>query len=581
MFYENKNGRQTKNTPPPPGAETGIHRPKFYQTLSWKLVIVFLGLLGAVILGIIALVGVTLRTYMIDEVDKSLTSSGKLLASQTVNQFINGSQTQVLPSEFYFYLDLNDSKAIEVIKPQVSEIYGTPRHPRLLARKIEGTPHTVTGTKPEVPWRVITVQLVSQISGLHLGTAVIAHPLISVSTTTANVVRVMTVLSLVIVVVGAIIAFALVQLSLRRLRDIEQVTHTVAAGDLSVRVPHCGSDDSEIGMLGDSINEMLKTIEASFEAKKLSEKHMRRFVSDASHELRTPLATVRGYAELYRLGGVPENRTAHAFARIESEASRMASLVEDLLQLARLDEGRQLKFTQVELVSTAMNAVADFLIRAPDRHANVIPLDGEELLPIVFNADHDRITQLITNLLSNVLTHTPEKTPVEVAVGINPENAGEAVIEVRDHGPGIRPEDRERIFERFFRTDSSRSRDSGGSGLGLAIVAAITAAHGGTATVKDTPGGGLTVRLVFPSVLKCATAKARERSVSEGHLPSELPSELQATIISQNYEVSTKNESGAAGSASDGSPGGSGVSPDASSVSSPNPVSSPKQGEPC
>ncbi|WP_353065306.1 sensor histidine kinase [Arcanobacterium hippocoleae] len=271
---------------------------------------------------------------------------------------------------------------------------------------------------------------------------------------------------------------------------------------------------------------------------------MRRFVSDASHELRTPLATVRGYAELYRIGGVPADQVAHAFERVESEASRMAHLVEDLLQLARLDEGRQLRFTQVELVSTAMNAVADFLVRSPNSPAAVISLSGHELEPIVINADQDRITQLITNLLTNVITHTPEGTAVEVAIGIKDQDGndlaphanltqlqnGVAVIEVRDHGPGIKDDDSERIFERFYRADASRSRDSGGSGLGLAIVAAICAAHGGSAKILHTPGGGLTVQLRFPSLLLKATTKARCIAESEGTIPTHLPSQVQATI---------------------------------------------------
>lgn len=525
------------------------YKPKFYQTISWRLALAFSGLLSVVLISLLMLVAVTLRSYMINELDKSLTSSGKLLASQTVDQLITGSKTQILPSDFYFYVNLTGTGSVQVAHPTIIENYGTPATPNLLAAKADPNPRTVLGTHKDTSWRVITVNLTSKITGNSVGLVVIAHHLNSVKSTVSNVVRIMAFLSVIIVLFGAFLAYILIQLSLRRLRDIEQVTHAVAAGDYSVRVPNLAEDESEISLLGKSVNEMLRAVETSFEAKKLSEQNMRRFVSDASHELRTPLATVRGYSELYRIGGVPAEQVGHAFERIESEASRMANLVEDLLQLARLDEGRQLRFTQVELVSTALNSVADFTVRSPNRPASVISISGNELEPIVINADQDRITQLITNLLTNVITHTPDGTAVEIALGLKDKHGQDipphadlseiedcsAVIEVRDHGPGIAPEDHERVFERFYRTDSSRSRDSGGTGLGLAIVAAICAAHGGSAEILETAGGGLTVQLKFPSLLKKATTKARSIAESEGTISTHLPSQVQA-IITGDYQ---------------------------------------------
>ncbi|XCB30806.1 HAMP domain-containing sensor histidine kinase [Arcanobacterium hippocoleae] len=532
-------------------SKTTAHRnPKFYQTLSWKLVLVFIGMLSVVLVGLLALVAVTLKSYLMNELDKSLTSSGKIFASQTVDQLITGSQNQILPSDFYFRIDLYGAGSAQLAHPTVIQNYGTPANSEILLHTVDPNPRTVMGTHTDIPWRIITIKLTSTITGNTIGTLLIAHHLQNVYAMVDSVVRIMAFLSAIIVLFGAFSAYISIQLSLRRLRDIEQVTHAVAAGDYSVRVPSLTQDESEISLLGSSINEMLRAIEQSFEAKKLSEQNMRRFVSDASHELRTPLATVRGYAELYRLGGVPAEQVRHAFERVESEASRMANLVEDLLQLARLDEGRQLRFTQVELVSTAMNSVADFLVRSPNRPASVISLSGHELEPIVINADQDRITQLITNLLTNVITHTPDGTAVEVAVGVKDKSGKDiephtdltktadcyAVIEVRDHGPGINPEDSERIFERFYRTDSSRSRDSGGTGLGLAIVAAICAAHGGSARILQTPGGGLTVQMKFPSLLTKATEKARCIAESEGTISTHLPSQVQA-IITGDYKV--------------------------------------------
>lgn len=461
------------------------------------------------LISISVLVVVSLRSYLLDDVDRSLSSSGKLLASLTVDQIVNGSHQQVFPSNYYLYIAFDSLAPREVYHSALLTQYGTPKNPALLANDTSSGLQTVPGTRAGVQWRVLTVDLKSPIQNQTIGQVVIAHHLDSLEATVQNVINILAVISLSIILAGGLIAFILIHLSLRRLRDIEQTTHQVTLGDLSVRVPPIHPEGSEIGMLGKTINEMLRTIEEAFKAKQDSERNMRRFVSDASHELRTPLATVRGYAELYRMGGIPEDQVGHAFQRVESEASRMATLVEDLLQLARLDEGRQLEYSQVELISTAMNAVSDFQARAPHHPAQVVSLNGEELAPIVINADHNRITQVLANLLGNVITHTPEGTPVELAVGLNPQDSKEAIIEVRDHGPGVSEEDRDRIFERFFRPDSSRSRNSGGSGLGLAIVAAICAAHGGTARVLETPGGGLTMRLTFPLVLELATQKAR------------------------------------------------------------------------
>ncbi len=518
------------------------HSPRFHQTLSWRLVLAFLSLLATVLAGIILLVVVSVRSYLMHEVDTSLTSSGKVLATQTVDQIINNSSQQVLPSDFYFYVDLYTSQPVSVINQQVGQHYGIPKNPELLAQNLNSQPQTIAGTKSDIKWRTITVELQSQLTKQTIGRIVIAHHLASVEATVSNVKNALVGLVLIIIGIGGVVAYILVHLSLRRLRYIEQVTHTVAGGDLSVRVPDIGPEGTEIGMLGKSINEMLKTIENLFQAKQDSERHMRRFVSDASHELRTPLATVRGYAELYRLGGIPTEQIPHAFDRIESEASRMTMLVEDLLQLARLDEGRQLEYTQVELASTAMNAVADFLVRAPERNAQVIPLTGNELLPVVISADQNRIAQVLANLLGNVITHTPAGTGIEIAIGIDPHNPETAIVEVRDHGKGISEENRERIFERFFRTDASRSRNSGGTGLGLAIVAAICSAHGGSAEVDETLGGGLTVRMRFPSVLTRATNKARQIAVSSGHIASKLPDDVKATILSANYEIGEKQD---------------------------------------
>ncbi|MDX6218689.1 MAG: two-component system, OmpR family, sensor kinase, partial [Frankiales bacterium] len=226
------------------------------------------------------------------------------------------------------------------------------------------------------------------------------------------------------------------------------------------------------------------------------EERMRRFIGDASHELRTPLTSIRGFAELYRQGALPASADVdRAMSRVESEAARMGLLVEDLLLLARLDQQRPLERLDVDLLELATDAVADALAVDPSRPVRLEAVaDGP---PPVVSGDPARLRQVFGNLVTNALTHTPSGTPVVMRVSTSTDKA---VVEVSDTGPGIPAEDRGRIFERFFRTDASRTRASGGTGLGLSIVAALVAAHGGSVEVDDTPGGGATFRVTLPLV---------------------------------------------------------------------------------
>ncbi len=268
-------------------------------------------------------------------------------------------------------------------------------------------------------------------------------------------------------------------------------------GDTSRRVD-VRAPGTEVGRLGGAVNAMLDRIETTLAAREASEQRMRRFIGDASHELRTPLATLRGFAELYRMGAVrePEEVTS-TFRRIEDESTRMGGLVEDLLVLARLDEQRPLRLQPVDLLVLAGDAVHDSSALAPDRAVRLTGLDGAERpSPAPVTGDEARLRQVVTNLLGNALRHTPAGSPVELGVG---RRDGRAVLQVVDHGAGVPPELAEKIFERFYRADASRTRSSGGSGLGLAIVAAIVQAHGGTAAVRPTPGGGATFEVVLPS----------------------------------------------------------------------------------
>jgi two-component system OmpR family sensor kinase len=247
---------------------------------------------------------------------------------------------------------------------------------------------------------------------------------------------------------------------------------------------------TEAGELGAALNTMLGRIEGAFAEQARVEARLRQFVADASHELRTPVTTIRGYAELHRAGGLEDPaELASAMQRTEQEAVRMGALVEDLLLLARLDQGRPLRRDPVALDALVRDAVADARAVAPDR---AIRAGGE---PVVVVGDGDRLRQVVANLVGNALVHTPPTAAVEVRAA---REDGRAVLEVRDDGPGMSEEAAARAFERFYRADASRSRHRGGAGLGLAIVRATVDAHGGTVSLRSSPDRGTTVRVELP-----------------------------------------------------------------------------------
>jgi two-component system OmpR family sensor kinase len=294
--------------------------------------------------------------------------------------------------------------------------------------------------------------------------------------------------SVLLVAVGA--GWWLVRVGLRPLSDIEDTAEEIAAGDLTRRVPEA-PPRTEVGRLARALNGMLTQIERAFTERQASEDRLRRFVADASHELRTPLTSIRGYSELFRRGADhrPED-LAKTMRRIEAEATRMGVLVDDLLLLARLDQGRPLERHPVELTQLAHQAVD--AARVID-HAH--PLSLQTNGPVWVLGDRARLRQIVDNLLANVRTHTPPGTPATVRVTAGKDRA---VIEVADQGPGLAADKAGRVFERFYRADPSRARDSGGSGLGLAIVESITAAHGGRVDVHTEVGGGAAFQIELP-----------------------------------------------------------------------------------
>ena len=420
-----------------------------------------------------------------------------------------------LPTD-YLGVYVKDGEFGTLFAPRASALRerGLPDLPALTVRQAharEGRPFTVSSDGGS-QWRAVAYPGTETATGEPVA-IIIALPLEDVSDTVRSMVGILAASGAVILVLGGLASWWAVRRSLRPLRQIEQTAAAFAAGDFSQRVPP-EPTSTEVGRLGAALNGMLAQIEQAFAARTASEARMRRFVSDASHELRTPLAAIRGYAELYRMGALTsKDQVDDTFGRIEGSASRMGDLVEDLLSLARLDERRDTRHGPVDLTVVAADAVSDLHALDPTRTTRLVPLvEGGTTGPVVVDGDEARLRQVVANLVGNVVQHTPAGTPVEIAVGVaerehdepadgqpqpdGPQRTG--VIEVRDHGPGIDPEHAARVFERFYRVDASRGRDSGGSGLGMAIVAAIVTAHDGHVSLAQTPGGGTTVRVEIP-----------------------------------------------------------------------------------
>ncbi len=322
------------------------------------------------------------------------------------------------------------------------------------------------------------------------GTLVVAIPIGDVTSTQHRLLIIEGIVSGIVLLLVAGLALWLVRVGLRPLAGIGETAGAIAAGDLSRRVEPSGGR-TEIGRLGESLNTMLAQIEAAFDERRASEERLRRFVADASHELRTPLTSIRGYSELFRRGADtrPED-LAKTMRRIEEEAGRMGVLVDDLLLLARLDQGRPLEREPVDVGRVVQDVVDGARAIDPDRR-----IDVEVSGRVQVRGDDGRLRQVVANLLDNVRVHTPPRTPVLVTVKAE---GDDVVLSVTDHGPGLPPEIAGRVFERFYRGDAARSRETGGAGLGLSIVSAIVEAHGGRVTTTSADGSGARFEVRLP-----------------------------------------------------------------------------------
>ena len=279
--------------------------------------------------------------------------------------------------------------------------------------------------------------------------------------------------------------------ALRPLKEVERTSEAVQSGKFSSRLVE-RDPKTEIGRLNRALNSMLDSIEGAVNGRDKTLTQMRRFVSDASHELRTPLVTVRGYAELYRMGAIKNKKdVAEAMQRIESEAIRMSGLVESLLTLTRMDELGNLKLKEHDISELAEAVVKDAAVANPK-----VKFTSEFSSTEKARIDLDRIKQVLTNLVNNAGRFAPQDSEVMVTVSQDGKNHR---IEVIDHGEGIPEAMRTKVFDRFFRVDNSRNRETGGSGLGLAIAQSIVSAHGGKIWIEETKGGGATFVIEIPT----------------------------------------------------------------------------------
>ena len=510
-----------------------------------------------------------LRTYLVERVDEGIAAVHNSLPAgidfDRIRDFGEGAAGQ---TPYYVAAISADGELLEdnlsadraVIAPRTEGL------DLASVVALEGRGITLLDAGKTVEWRVIAYPNAVGADS-EQATLVIARNLNDTNALLGRYAAIFLLFAIAVVVLGAMATQLLVTGAFMPLRDVEHTAARFAAGDYSQRLGGA-TPNTEVGRLNRSLNTMLARIDRAFADRDRAAQQMRRFVGDASHELRTPLVSLRGYAELYRMGALQSpDEVAQAMDRIEREAIRMGALVEDLLELARLDEARPLQRVAVDLLAIAQDAALDAAASSPDRRITVVVPEPEPepepepaadaeppaeapdtgaavagvapaarragvgagafafagatlarlrlrrpprgtsapapapaplppVGPIVF-AEENKVRQVVTNLMGNALRFTREDSPIEIVVDVD-RAGGYGVIAIVDHGEGIPPQLREKIFQRFWRADTSRTRDTGGSGLGLAIVAGIIASHDGYVEVLETPGGGATFRVSLP-----------------------------------------------------------------------------------
>ncbi|HEY6787805.1 MAG TPA: HAMP domain-containing sensor histidine kinase [Trebonia sp.] len=434
-----------------------------------------------------------LRSYLLDRSDSQLRNYATVV-SGTLSRLHTapgpGGPLQALPTQFLMRVIGADGK---------TELAGAPLQdtdgPSLSSAQLRdsGAPFTAPSAgAPGGPWRVI----VRPLDGAqHL---VVAYSLDDLNSTVTRLELADAIAGALALALLAVVGLPLIRASLEPLARIEATAAAIAGGDLSRRIDH-PPGNTEVGRLAEALDAMLGTIEAAYRARAdgearavRSEQRMRQFIADASHELRTPLTSVRGLAEygLQQGTAATQDELLRLMTMIQNESARMGRLVADLLLLARLDAGPSLTRRPVDLASIAAEAVQAARVVHPGRPVTLVAAE-----PVVVRADDERVRQVIDNLLGNACTHTPEGSAVTVTVTAT---ADSGQLSVADAGPGMTPQQAARVFERFYRSDDARDRNSGGTGLGLAIAASLTAAHGGQLTVDTAAGRGATFHVRLP-----------------------------------------------------------------------------------
>jgi two-component system OmpR family sensor kinase len=441
----------------------------------------------------------TFRSFLLDRLDRQLTEAADLVANPAARRAGaagRGGPPRIAPprsgnpafSEYYIGLARADGTVVEVLGDPLSAQAPPEPAPEAVVEAASTGDDVVpfeAASADGDDWRLVAVDA----TGRGQPIIVIGGPLREVDSTYARMVVVLVVATVAVLATLVVVAWWVLRHGVRPLATMTTTAEAIAGGALSERVPAM-DPRTEAGRLGDALNTMLGRIEHAFAEQAASEDRLRQFVADASHELRTPLTSVRGYAELYRAGGLAEDEALDdAMRRVEQEAARMSDLVEDLLLLAKLDEGRPLDQHTVRLDQLARDAVRDASAAHPTRS---IDCTAD---PVEIVGDEARLRQALANLLTNACAHTPADATIDVVVR---RDGSWASAEVTDDGPGMPAEVAGRVFERFYRADPARARASGGSGLGLAIVAGIAEAHGGTAEVESSPGHGARFRLRLP-----------------------------------------------------------------------------------
>ena len=504
------------------GLRQAIGRFTARTPLRVKLITALLALVIAA-LACISIAGIfVFRGYLLNKTDRDLTGAVGLVDESLQQNGVSPNQPTINPLSQYVeaFVPTGVRLAPDGFVP-ATDLPKIPSSSSWLKANA-GHPVTVPAQAGGGAWRVLTLPRQypsspdSAFPGSPVpGTLVVATDLGNINQTIGQLISIDLIVGGIVVLVLAIIGVAVVRASMRPLAEIEQTAGAIAAGDLSRRVPD-RDPRTEVGSLGRSLNIMLAHIEAAFSAQaeseataRRSESRMRQFAADASHELRTPLTAIKGFAEYYRQrGGVAANGSEGELTRedldrimnrVETEATRMGLLVDDLLLLARIDKQRPLEQRPVDMLALAADAVQDASVIAPDREVRLTVGHDTAFLVI---GDEARLRQVVGNLMSNALTHTPDGTPIQVHVRSGVLDPGHripaVVLEVVDHGPGMSPDQAQRVFERFYRADQARARQTGGTGLGLAIVSALVSAHGGTVAVDTEPGRGATFRVSLP-----------------------------------------------------------------------------------